>query len=104
MKGFLSYVDYEDGQDNAWIRSHSISDLQEVIRTFPEGQAALGTNDFTFLNDYVINIPYEEVQDPLPDEAEVLRRIMETVDNMMRFIEQDSGTELSRYQPPGPRT
>ena len=104
MKGFLSYMDHEDGQDNAWIRSHSISDLPEVIRTFPEGQAALGTNDFTFLNDYAINIPYEGVQDPLPDEAEVLQRIMETVDNMMRFIEQDSGTELSRYQPPGPRT
>ena len=72
-----------------------------MIRTFPEGQAALGTNDFTFLNDYAINIPYEGVQDPLPEEAEVLRRIMETVDNMMRFIEQDSDTELSRYQPPG---
>ena len=104
MKGFLSYMDYDDGQDNAWMRSHSISDHQEVVRTFPEGQAALRANDFTFLNDYAINIPYEGVQDPLPDEAEVLLSIKETVDNMMRFIEQDSGTELSRYQPPGPRT
>ena len=30
MKGFLSDMDYEDDQDNAWIRNHSISDLQEV--------------------------------------------------------------------------
>ena len=30
--------------------------------------------------------------------------IMETADNMMQFIEQDAGTEISRYQPPGPRT
>ena len=104
MQGFLSYMDYDDGQDNAWMHSHSISDLQEVVRTFPEGQAALGANDFTFLNDYAINIPYEGVQDPLPDEAEVLLNIMETVDNMMRFIEQDSGTGLPRYQSPGPRT
>ena len=104
MKGFLSYMDYDDGDDNAWLRSHSISELQEMVRTFPEGQAALGANDFTFLNDYAIEIPYEGVQDPLPDEAEVLLNIMETADNMMRFIEQDAGTEISRYQPPGPRT
>ena len=75
------------------MRNHSISELQEMVRTFPEGQAALGANDFTFLNDYAIEIPYEGVQDPLPDEAEVLLNIMETADNMMRFIEQDAGTE-----------
>ena len=103
MKGFLSYMEYDDGEDNDWTRSHSISELQEVVRTFPEGQAALGANDYTFLNDYAIEIPYEGVQDPLPDEAEVLLNIMETVDNMMQFIEQDSGTQLARYQPPGPR-
>ena len=103
MKGFLSYMEYDDGEDNTWMRSHSISELQEVVRTFPEGQAALGPNDYTFLNDYAIEIPYEGVQEPLPDEAEVLLNIKETVDNMMRFIEQDSGTELPRYQPPGPR-
>ena len=102
MKGFLSYMDYGD-DENAWMHRHSVSELQEVVRTFPEGQAALGANDFTFLNDYAIEIPYEGVQDPLPDEAEVLLNIMETVENMMRFIERDSGTELSRYQPPGPR-
>ena len=102
MKGFLSYMDYGD-DDNAWMHSHSVSELQEVVRTFPEGQAALGANDFTFLNHYAIEIPYEGVQDPLPDEAEVLLNIMDAAENMMRFIERDSGTELSRYQPPGRR-
>ena len=59
MKGFLSYMEHDDGEGNAWMRSHSISELQEVVRTFPEGQAALGANDYTFLNDYAIEIPYE---------------------------------------------
>ena len=38
MKGFLSYMDYGD-DENAWMHRHSVSELQEVVRTFPEGQA-----------------------------------------------------------------
>ena len=96
-------MDYDDGQNNAWLRTHSISILQDAAHTFPEGRACLEAHDFSSLNEYAISIPYEGVQDPLPDEEEVLLQIKETVASMMQFIELDSGASIPIYQPPGPR-
>ena len=103
MKGFLAYMDYDDGLDNVWMRTHNINTLQDAVLKFPEGMGIIGTQDFSFLTAYAIEIPYQGVQDPLPDEASVLESIRETVSAMTRLIEEDSGHALPRYQPPGPR-
>ncbi len=104
LKGFLSYMEYDDGQNNEWRRTHSIGRLQDAAMTFTQGHQSIGNNDFSFLTDYAIAIPYEGVQDPLPDEAEALQQIKEVVQNMMEFIENDAEQDLPRYSPPGPRT
>ncbi len=103
LKGFLAYLEFNDGQDNRWQQIHDIGLLQNAVMTFEPGRQALGSNDFSFLTDYAITIPYQGVQDPLPDEASVLDQIKETVQEMMRFVENDAGLDLPRYSPPGPR-
>lgn len=55
-------------------------------------------------DEYAIDSPYEGVQDQPPDEAGVLSAIKATVGAMMEFIENDAGTRLPRYAPPGPRS
>ena len=102
-KGFLSCLEYDDGERNDWKRSHSLTALQDIIRTFASGREILGGNDFSFLNEYAIDAPYEGIQEPLPDEAGVLALIKGVVGAMMRFVETDAGRELPRYHPPGPR-
>ena len=77
--------------------------LQVAIRTFPNGQRILGDTDFAFLDEYAIDAPYEGVQQPLPDEYQVLESIRATVGDMMAFIATDSGEPLPTYIPPGPR-
>ena len=102
-KGLLAHLDYNDGAGNAWRRTHSIAVLQVAIRTFPNGQRILGDADFAFLDEYAIDAPYEGVQEPLPDEYQVLESIRATVGDMMAFIATDSGEPLPTYIPPGPR-
>lgn len=102
-KGLLAHLDYNDGAGNAWRRTHSIAVLQVAIRTFPNGQRILGDADFAFLDEYAIDAPYEGVQQPLPDEYQVLESIRATVGDMMAFIATDSGEPLPTYIPPGPR-
>ena len=102
-KGFLAYLEYDDGAGNSWRRTHSIAVLQVAIRTFPNGQRILGDADFAFLDEYAIDAPYEGVQEPLPDEYQVLESIRATVGDMMAFIATDSGEPLPTYIPPGPR-
>ncbi len=102
-KGLLAYFDYDDGGGNVWRRTHSIRALQEAIRTFPHGQCILGDADFSFLDEYAIDAPYEGVQEPLPDEYEVLDSIKATGNAMMALIAADSGQPLPTYTPPGPR-
>lgn len=103
LEGFLAYMQYDDGQGNGWLRSHNIGILQDAVRTFADGQSILAGNDFSFLNEYAIDAPYEGVQEPLPDEAGVLAAIKATVSAMMEFIENDAGASLPRYTPPGRR-
>ena len=102
-KGFLAYLEYDDGAGNPWRRTHSLAALQAAIRTLPDGQRILGDADFAFLDEYAIDAPYEGVQEPLPDEYEVLDSIKATVNAMMAFIAADSGQPLPTYIPPGPR-
>ena len=102
-KGFLAYLEYDDGAGNAWRRTHSLAALQVAIRTLPSGQRILGYADFAFLDEYAIDAPYEGVQEPLPDEYEVLVSIRATANAMMAFIAADSGQPLPTYTPPGPR-
>lgn len=102
-KGFLAYLEYDDGAGNAWRRTHSLAALQVAIRTLPNGQRILGDADLAFLDEYTIDAPYEGVQEPLPDEYEVLESIRATVNAMMAFIATDSGQPLPTYTPPGPR-
>ena len=102
-KGFLAYLEYDDGAGNPWRRTHSLAALQAAIRTLPDGQRILGDADFAFLDEYAIDAPYEGVQEPLPDEYEVLESIKATVNAMMAFIAADSGQPLPAYTPPGPR-
>ena len=102
-KGFLAYLEYDDGAGNAWRRTHSLAALQAAIRTLPNGQRILGDADFAFLDEYTIDAPYEGIQEPLPDEYEVLDSIKATVNAMMAFIATDSGQPLPAYTPPGPR-
>lgn len=102
-KGLLAHLDYNDGAGNSWRRTHSIAVLQVAIRTFPNGQRILGDADFAFLDEYAIDAPYEGVQEPLPDEYQVLGSIRATVGDMMAFIATDSGEPLPTYIPPGPR-
>lgn len=102
-KGLLAHLDYNDGAGNAWRRTHSIAVLQVAIRTFPNGQRILGDAEFAFLDEYAIDAPYEGVQQPLPDEYQVLESIRATVGDMMAFIATDSGEPLPTYIPPGPR-
>ena len=103
FKGFLAYLEFDDGDRNAWRRSHSLAELQVAIRTFPDGQRIMAERDFAFLDEYAIDAPYEGVQEPLPDEYEVLESIRATVNDMMTYISQDSGQDLPTYTPPGPR-
>ena len=103
LKGFLAFVQYDDGQNNDWLRSHDIGILQDAMRTFADGQRILAGNDFSFLTEFAITAPYEGVQDPPPDEAGVLAAIKATVAAMMEFIENDAGAILPRYTPPGRR-
>ena len=103
LKGFLVYMDYDDGQGNDWQKRHPISGLQEKVRTFQEGRDLLQDSDFSFLNEYAVDIPYQGVQDPLPDERSVLDSIKNTAAAIMDFIETDSGRQLPEYRPPGPR-
>ena len=103
LKGFLAYMQYDDRQGNGWLRSHDIGILQDAVRTFADGQRILAGNDFSFLNEYASDAPYQGVQQPLPDEAGVLAAIQATVGAMMAFIENDAGASLPRYTPPGPR-
>jgi len=102
-KGFLAYLEYDDGAGNAWRRTHSLAVLQVSIHTLPNDQRILGDADFAFLDEYAIDAPYEGVQEPLPDEYEVLDSIKATVNAMMAFIAADSGLPLPKYIPPGPR-
>ncbi len=102
-KGFLAYLEYDDGAGNAWRRTHSLAALQAAIRTLPNGQRILGDADFAFLDEYAIDAPYEGIQEPLPDEYEVLESIKATVNAMMAFIAAASGQPLPTYTPPGPR-
>ena len=102
-KGLLAHLDYNDGAGNSWRRTHSIAVLQVAIRTFPNGQRILGDTNFAFLDEYAIDAPYEGVQEPLPDEYQVLESIRATVGDMMAFIATDSGEPLPTYIPPGPR-
>lgn len=102
-KGFLAYLEYDDGAGNAWRRTHSLAALQAAIRSLPDGQRILGDANFAFLDEYAIDAPYEGVQEPLPDEYEVLDSIKTTVNAMMTFIAADSGQPLPTYTPPGPR-
>ena len=102
-KGFLAYLEYDDGAGNAWRRTHSLAALQAAIRTLANGQRILGDADFAFLDEYAIDAPYEGVQEPLPDEYEVLDSIKATVNAMMTFIAADFGGPLPEYIPPGPR-
>ena len=103
LKGFLAYMQYDDGQNNDWLRSHNIGILQDAVRTFADGQRILGSNDFSFLTEFAVTAPYEGVQEPLPDEAGVLSAIKSTVAAMMGFIENDAGASLPRYTSPGRR-
>ena len=103
LKGFLAYMQYDDGQSNDWLRSHNIGILQDAMRTFADGQRILAGSDFSFLTEFAITAPYEGVQDPPPDEAGVLAAIKATVTAMMEFIENDAGASLPRYTPPGRR-
>ena len=103
LKGFLVYMQYDDGQGNGWLRSHDVGALQDAVRTFADGQRILDGNDFSFLTEYAIDAPYEGVQEPLPDEAGVLSAIKATATAMMEFIENDAGATLPRYTPPGRR-
>ena len=102
-KGFLAYLEHDDGAGNAWRRTHSLAAPQAAIRALPDGQRILGDTDFAFLDEYAIDAPYEGVQEPLPDEYLVLESIRSTVSNMMAFIAADSGEPLPAYTPPGPR-
>ena len=102
-KGFLAYLEYDDDAGNAWRRTHSLAALQVAIRTLSDGQRILGDADFAFLDEYAIDAPYEGVQEPLPDEYEVLESIRATVNAMVAFIAADSGQPLPTYTPPGPR-
>ena len=103
LKGFLAYMQYDDGQNNDWLRSHNIGILQDAVRTFADGQRILSGNDFSFLNEYAIDAPYEGEREPLPDEAGVLAAIQATVAAMMEFIENYADASLPRYTPPGRR-
>ena len=103
LKGFLICMDFDDGQGNEWQKSHPISGLQEKMRTFDEGRELLGDKDFSFLNDYGVRIPYTGVQSPLANEAEVLENIRATAEDIMSFIENETGRQLPAYVPPGPR-
>lgn len=103
LKGFLAYMQYDDGQNNGWLRSHDIGILQDAVRTFADGQRILGSNDFSFLTEFAVVAPYEGVQDPPPDEEGVLSAIKATAAAMMEFIENDAGASLPRYTPPGRR-
>lgn len=103
LKGFLAYMQYDDGQGNAWLRTHDIGVLQRAVNAFADGRRILDGNNFCFLTEYAIDAPYEGVQEPPPDEAGVLAAINETVTAMMEFIENDAGARLPRYTPPGPR-
>ena len=89
FKGLLAYLEYDDGEQNAWRRTHSLTVLQKGIRTFSTGRQILGDKDFSFLNDRGIHLPYEGVGHPLPDEAGVLASIQETVEAVMQFVEND---------------
>ena len=102
-KGFLAYLEYDDGAGNAWRRTHSLAALQVAIHTLPDGRRILGDADFAFLDEYAIDAPYEGIQEPLPDEYAVLGSIKATVGSMMAFIAADSGQPLPAYTPPGPR-
>ena len=102
-KGFLAYLEYDDGAGNAWRRTHSLAALQAAIRALPDGRRILGDADFAFLDEYAIDAPYEGVQELLPDEYEVLDSIKATVNAMMAYIATDSGQPLPTYTPPGPR-
>ena len=104
LKGFLAYMQYDDGQRNGWLRTHDIGILQDAVRTFPDGQRILAGNDFSFLTEYAIDAPYEGVQEAPPDEEGVLSAIKATAAAMMEFIENDAGAPLPRYTPPGRRT
>ena len=104
LKGFLAYLEYDDGQNNEWQRTHDIGGLQNAVLTFETGRQILGDNNLSFLTEYAITIPYEGVHDPLPDEADVLTQIKDIVGKMMDFIAEDAGRDLPRYFPPGPRT
>ncbi|MDE2785309.1 MAG: nucleotidyltransferase domain-containing protein [Chloroflexota bacterium] len=103
LKGFLAYMQYDDGQGNTWLRTHDIGVLQRAVNAFADGRRILAGNDFSFLTEYAIDAPYEGVQEPPPDEAGVLSAIKATVGAMMEFIENDAGARLPRYAPPGPR-
>ena len=103
LKGFLAYMQYDDGRGNGWLRSHDIGILQDAARTFADGQRILAGNDFSFLTEYASDAPYQGVQQPLPDAAGVLAAIKATVGAMMEFIENDAGASLPRYTPPGRR-
>ena len=102
-KGLLAHMDYDDGAGNTWRRTHSITTLQETIRSIPEGQRILADADFAFLDEYAIDAPYEGIQEPIPDEYQVLESIKATVAGMMAFIVADSGQPLPPYTPPGSR-
>ncbi len=102
-KGFLAYLEYDEGAGNDWRRTHSLAALQAAIRTLPDSQRILGDADFAFLDEYAIDAPYEGVQEPLPDEYLVLGSIRSTVSNMMAFIAANSGEPFPTYTPPGPR-
>ena len=104
LKGFLAYASYDDGQGNTWLRTHDIGVLQLAVDAFANGRRILAGNDFSFLTEYAIDAPYEGVQEPPPDEAGVLSAIKATVGAMMEFIENDAGSRLPRYTPPGPRS
>ena len=103
LKGFLAYMQYDDGQNNGWLRSQNIGTLQDATRTFADGQRILGSNDLSFLTEFAVITPYEGVQDPPSDEAGVLAAIKATVAAMVEFIENDAGAGLPRYTPPGRR-
>lgn len=103
LKGFLAYMQYDDGQGNMWLRTHDIGVLQRAVNAFADGRRILAGNDFSFLTEYAIDAPYEGVQEPPPDEARVLSAIKATATAMMEFIENGAGESLPRYTPPGPR-
>ena len=103
LKGFLAYMEHDDGEKNAWLRDHSISKLQELALQYPAGREAIGNHEFSFLDEYAIDIPYEGIRNPLPDETRVLDDIKDIATKMMRYIADDAGLEFPTYEPPGPR-